>query len=111
MRTIAPIYDTDGSIVGLVSSGVLLNQIAQENRQQLPGLALIVLALLLMSSLVSYVLARYLSRATNGQAPESLVRAQALNRAVLAEAREGLVLLDELGRPCSPMSALGTFSI
>ncbi len=99
VRTIAPIYDTDGSIVGLVSSGVLLNQIAQENRQQLPGLALIVLSLLVMSSLVSYVLARYLSRATNGQAPESLVRSQALNRAVLAEAREGLVLLDQLGRP------------
>lgn len=99
VRTIAPVYDTDGSIVGLVSSGVLLDQITQENRQQLPGLALIVAALLAMSSLVSYVLARYLSRATNGQAPEALVRSQALNDAVLAEAREGLVLLDDLGRP------------
>ena len=99
VRTIAPIHDTDGSVVGLVSTGVLLNQIAQENRQQLPGLSLIVVALLLMSSLVSYLLARYLNRATNGQAPESLVRAQALNDAVLSEAREGLVLLDHRNVP------------
>ncbi|MBD2763432.1 GHKL domain-containing protein [Kocuria sp. cx-116] len=99
VRTIAPVYDTDGSLVGLVSSGVLLDQIAQESRQQLPGLALIVAALLVMSSMVSYLLARYLSRATNGQAPEALVRSQALNDAVLAEAREGLVLLDDLDRP------------
>lgn len=99
VRTIAPIHDEDGSVAGMVSTGVLLNQLAQENRQQVPGLVLIVAALLLMSSLVSFLLARCLNRATNGQAPESLVRAQALHDAVLAEAREGLVLVDDHNAP------------
>lgn len=99
VRTIAPVRDADGSVIGLVSTGVLLDHLARENRQQLPGLALIVLALLVMSSLVSLLLARYLNRVTGGRAPEALARAQALNDAVLAEAREGLVLLDEQDRP------------
>lgn len=99
VRTIAPVRDEHGTVVGLVSTGVLLNQIARENRQQLPGLVLIVAALLAASSLVSYLLARYLNRITNGQPPESLVRSQALNDVVLAEAREGLVLLDPLDHP------------
>ncbi|WNB89965.1 ATP-binding protein [Glutamicibacter protophormiae] len=98
VRTIAPVRDTDGTVVGLVSSGVLLDQIAAENRSQLPGLLLIAGALLLMSSATSALMARYLHRVTGGRSPESLVRQLALNRAVLKEAREGLVLIDEEDR-------------
>ncbi|MCT1615070.1 GHKL domain-containing protein [Kocuria indica] len=99
VRTIAPVRDRDGSIIGLVSSGVLVNRIAAESRHELPGLALIVGALLAAASVVCVLVARYLNRVTDGRSPESLVRGLALNRAVLSRAREGLVLLDPADRP------------
>lgn len=99
VRTIAPVRDADGTVIGLVSSGVLLDRIATENRRELPGLLLISGSLLAMSSLISLLMARYLHRVTGGRSPESLVRQLALNRAVLSEAREGLVLLDRDDRP------------
>ncbi|MCT2020685.1 sensor histidine kinase [Kocuria marina] len=99
VRTIAPVWDRDGTIIGLVSSGVLVNRIAAESRHELPGLVLIVGALLAAASVVCVLVARYLSRVTDGRSPESLVRTLALNRAVLSRAREGLVLLDPADRP------------
>lgn len=99
VRTIAPVRDRDGTIIGLVSSGVLVNRIAAESRHELPGLALIVGALLAAASVVCVLVARYLNRVTDGRSPESLVRGLALNRAVLSRAREGLVLLDPADRP------------
>ncbi|WP_052161014.1 hypothetical protein [Kocuria marina] len=99
VRTIAPVRDRDGTIIGFVSSGVLVNRIAAESRHELPGLALIVGALLAAASVVCVLVARYLNRVTDGRSPEYLVRGLALNRAVLSRAREGLVLLDPADRP------------
>ena len=97
VRTIAPVRDADGTVIGLVSSGVLLDRIATENRRELPGLLLISGSLLAMSSLISLLMARYLHRVTGGRSPESLVRQLALNRAVLSLS---LIHISEPTRQC-----------
>ncbi|MCD1144165.1 GHKL domain-containing protein [Kocuria sp. LUK] len=95
VRTIAPVRDDDGEIVALVSTGVLLDALAERALRQLPAVLLVGALLLAASSAVAALMARYLDRATHGWGPEELAQVHALHDAVLNEATEGLLLVHD----------------
>ncbi|MDO5619474.1 sensor histidine kinase [Kocuria sp.] len=94
MRTIAPVYNDDGRVVALVSTGVLLDNISAEAWAQIPVLIALAIALFLVSSAVTGGLTRYLSRVTGGRGPEALAEAVAVQDAVLEQAAQGLLMVE-----------------
>lgn len=77
MRTITPVRGRDGAIIGLVSTGVTVDEISGTARSGLPAIALIAGILLATTTLTTLLLYRYLHRATLGYSQEDILRSEA----------------------------------
>ncbi|MCP3425293.1 ATP-binding protein [Rothia sp. AR01] len=77
MRTIAPVTGPDGTVIGLVSTGVTINEISTIVREQVPLLGLIAATLLATTTASTILIFRYLSRATLGFSREDILQAEA----------------------------------
>ena len=77
MRTITPIRDDDGSIIGLVSTGVTISEIAAVARNGVPAVAMIAGLLLLTTTFTTLLLYRYLNRATLGYSRDDILKSEA----------------------------------
>lgn len=98
MRAKVPIRDTDGSILGVVSVGVLTTELSGRLRQvalELLGYAGVAA---LLGGVGSYLLARRVKRQTFGLEPEEIGRLLEQREAMLHGLREGVVAVDENGR-------------
>ncbi|WP_345473639.1 ATP-binding protein [Glutamicibacter ectropisis] len=97
VRTIAPVYH-DGKLVGLVASGITLENLQTIYRSELPQILLVSALALLLAGFTSWSFSRYINKATLGFGPHGLRRLYAFYFSALHSVREGLVLLDRRHR-------------
>jgi two-component system CitB family sensor kinase len=98
VRTVAPVLDAAGTVVGIVAVGVTVSTISEALQGRLPFVFGAALATILIGALASWMLSRYLRRVTWGQGPEELGRMFSYYEGVLHSVREGLVLVDSHSR-------------
>jgi len=97
-RVVVPVRADGGPVLALVSVGVTRDNISRELSQQVPMLVAAGIVAMLLAAAGSALIARRLSRLTQGMAPDELARMYEFYDAVLHAVREGLVLLDLDGR-------------
>ncbi|HJX80040.1 sensor histidine kinase [Glutamicibacter sp.] len=98
VRTIAPIYAEDGSLVGMVATGITLESLQVLYREELPQILLVSLFALLLAGFTSWSFSKYIQSATLGFGPHGLRRLYAFYFSALHSVREGLILLDRRHR-------------
>lgn len=99
VRTITPVRDAaTGEIVGLISVGIVLDDIYAAFRRELPFVLGAVALALVLAVLGSWLVARRLRRQTFGMGPTQLARVYEHHDAVLHSVREGLFVIDPDGR-------------
>jgi sensor histidine kinase regulating citrate/malate metabolism len=97
VRAVSPIEEHD-RVVGLVSVGVLVEQVRAEVLRQLPWLIGWAALALLVGAIGSLLLARRVRRQTLGLDPADIARQYQHHDAMLHAVREGLVIIDREGR-------------
>jgi two-component system CitB family sensor kinase len=98
VRSVAPIYDADHHIVGLVSVGITLERVSTIAGRQLPLILAIAAGVVGLIGLGSWALSRRLSKQTLGLGPQEITRLYEHHDAVLHAMHEGLVVLDRRRR-------------
>lgn len=98
VRAIAPIQDEDGTVHGMVATGVTVTNVSVAINARLPFVILTAVAVMAASSVASWLISRYLNRATLGWGPEQLSRIFIFYDSVLHSVREGVVLVDPGGQ-------------
>jgi two-component system, CitB family, sensor kinase len=94
----APIFGSDGTVIGEVSAGLLENRVSSEAAGQLPGLAAYALVALAAGIVVAWALARRLKRQTFGLELDEIAALLQDREATLHGIREGVIALDPAGR-------------
>lgn len=97
-RTVVPIRDEGGTIVGLVSVGIRTSAIDRALQAQFPAVAAGTGAALLLAAAGAWALSHRLGRQTHGLGPSEMTRMYEYYDAVLHSVREGLVVADGAGR-------------
>ncbi|WP_026911391.1 ATP-binding protein [Patulibacter minatonensis] len=98
VRTVAPLRDASGRIVGLVAVGVTLDRIGALAGKQVPGLLLLALATFAIGGTLSLLLARRIKRQTLGLEPERITALYRHHDATLHAIGEGVLVSDAEGR-------------
>jgi sensor histidine kinase regulating citrate/malate metabolism len=94
IRSIAPVRDASGRVVGLVSAGITQQTLAQRWRDQWPMIAVVSVAALAISFVGVWAIRRRLLRQTHGLRPDELRVMYEHHDAILHSVSEGLVVLD-----------------
>ncbi len=97
IRAVAPIRGADGSVIGLVSTGITVATTNIAVAARLPLVAGIAAMLLVGGALAALGIRRYLSRVTFGRGPEEIGQMYALYDAVLHSIGEGMLLVNSSG--------------
>lgn len=97
VRAVAPVRDSAGRIIGLVSAGITQQTLAQRWRAQIPTIVAVTLAALAISSLGVWLIRRRLLRQTHGLRPDELRVMYEHHDAILHSVSEGLIVLDRDG--------------
>ncbi|MGP4056851.1 sensor histidine kinase [Mycobacterium sp. 4D054] len=97
IRAVAPVYDGDGRVIGLVAAGILQQSLAERWQSQLPVIAAVSLAALAVSLLGVWGIRRRLLRQTHGLRPDELRVMYDHHDAILHSVSEGLIVLDRSG--------------
>ena len=98
VRSVTPVLDERGRVVGLVAVGISVRVISAELRRRLVALGAVALAVLAAGMAASYLVSARLRRQTRGVAPGELREMFEYYRAILHAVREGLLLVDGTGR-------------
>ena len=98
MRAKVPIRATDGTVVGLVSVGVLEAKVSSELAARLPESSVPPLLGLALGALGSLLLARRVKRQTFGLEPHDIAALLEQREAMLHSVREGALTVDSTGR-------------
>ncbi len=98
VRGKAPIMNSSGQVIGLVSVGVLEEAVAAQFGSALPPLVWTVLAVLLAGAVAAALLARRLRRQTFGLEPHEIAAMFEQREAVLHGVKEGVLAFDLEGR-------------
>lgn len=98
VRGKVPIYDGDGTVIGMVSVGFLQDRIGSDLLAQLPALGVYLVAALALGALASLLLSRHLKSQTFGLEPAEIASLLEQREAVLHGIREGIVAVDPEGR-------------
>ena len=94
IRAVAPVRDSSGRVIGLVSAGITQQTLAQRWRDQWPMIAGVGLGALLLSMTGVWAIRRRLLRQTHGLRPDELRVMYEHHDAILHSVSEGLVVLD-----------------
>src|ERR1700710_2365811 len=97
IRAIAPVRDSSGRVVGLVSAGITQQTLAQRWRDQWPMIAVVGFGALALSLIGVWAIRRRLLRQTHGLRPDELRVMYEHHDAILHSVSEGLVVLDRDG--------------
>jgi sensor histidine kinase regulating citrate/malate metabolism len=97
IRAVAPVRNEAGQIVGLVSAGITQQTLAQRWRSQIPTIAAVTAAALVISLLGVWIIRRRLLRQTHGLRPDELRVMYEHHDAILHSVSEGLIVLDRNG--------------
>jgi two-component system CitB family sensor kinase len=95
---IAPIFSPTGDVIGEVSVGILETYVTSQFAVDSRLIILYSLAVLLLSGIGSYLLARRIKRVTFGLEPASIASRLSEREALLHGIREGMVGFDTRGR-------------
>ncbi|MGX1506573.1 UNVERIFIED_CONTAM: serine phosphatase RsbU (regulator of sigma subunit)/PAS domain-containing protein/anti-sigma regulatory factor (Ser/Thr protein kinase) [Streptomyces graminofaciens] len=98
IQAVAPVKDADGSVVGLVSSGITVENVSSLVEQQLPIILGTGAAALVVSTLGTALVAGRLRRQTRGLAPAEMTRRYEHHEAVFHAVREGVLIIRADGR-------------
>lgn len=99
VRAVAPVRegggtDGPGPVVALVSAGITIKEISEQERRQVLALTGVALAALVLGGLGTYVINARLRRHTHGMNANELSQLHDYHQATLHAVREGLVMLD-----------------
>ncbi|BDH59114.1 ATP-binding protein [Tsukamurella sp. PLM1] len=94
IRTVTPVYDASGTLVGLVSAGVTRARLGDQVRDALPRILAVVIAGLVVLVALSFLAERRLRRQTLGLSSDDLRGLYEHHDAVLHTLSEGLVVFD-----------------
>ncbi|TQR82735.1 sensor histidine kinase [Mycobacterium hodleri] len=94
IRAIAPVRDSSGRVIGLVSAGITQQTLAQRWRDQWPMIAGVGVGALVLSMTGVWAIRRRLLRQTHGLRPDELRVMYEHHDAILHSVSEGLVVLD-----------------
>ncbi len=97
IRTIVPVRDGSGRIVGLVAAGITQQTLAERWRTQWLTIAVVGAGALAMSLVGVWAIRRRLLRQTHGLRPDELRVMYEHHDAILHSVSEGLVVLDRTG--------------
>jgi sensor histidine kinase regulating citrate/malate metabolism len=97
IRTIVPVRNVSGKIVGLVSAGITQQTLAERWRSQWPTIAAVSVAALAVSLVGVWAIRRRLLRQTHGLRPDELRVMYEHHDAILHSVSEGLIVLDRGG--------------
>jgi len=97
IRTIVPVRDGSGRIVGLVAAGITQQTLAERWRSQWMTIAVVGAGALAISLVGVWAIRRRLLRQTHGLRPEELRVMYEHHDAILHSVSEGLVVLDRTG--------------
>ncbi|NVN52057.1 sensor histidine kinase [Mycolicibacterium hippocampi] len=97
IRAVAPVRNSAGDIVGVVSAGILQRSLADRWRAQWPVIAAVGLGALAVSLVGVWAIRRRLLRQTHGLRPDELRVMYEHHDAILHSVSEGLVVLDRSG--------------
>ncbi len=97
IRTIVPVRDESGRIVGLVSAGITQQTLVQRWRSQWPTIAAVSVGALAISLVGVWAIRRRLLRQTHGLRPDELRVMYEHHDAILHSVSEGLIVLDRNG--------------
>ncbi|TGD85459.1 sensor histidine kinase [Mycolicibacterium sp. CH28] len=97
IRTIAPVRDGQGRIIGLVAAGITRESLAARWRAQWPAIAAFGVAALALSFVGIWAIRRRILRQTRGLAPDELRVMYDHHDAILHSVSEGLIVLDHDG--------------
>jgi two-component system CitB family sensor kinase len=98
MRAKVPIRAPDGTVVGLVSVGVLEAHVSSELAARLPESSIPPLLGLALGALGAFLLARRVKRQTFGLEPREIAALLEQREAMLHGVREGAMTIDSTGR-------------
>jgi len=98
IRAVAPVRDSAGRIVALVSVGITTEAIRAQLWQQLPAFVGALVLLLAVALAGASLVSRRLRRQTHGADADTLAKMFAAQEAVLHSIREGLIVTDPAGR-------------
>nr|WP_247745254.1 SpoIIE family protein phosphatase [Streptomyces oryzae] len=96
--SMVPVFDKDGSVVGLVSVGIKVKSVNAAVVAQLPTILGAAGGALLVAMAGSALVSRRLLRQTHGLGPSEMTRMYEHHDAVLHSVREGVLILDEEAR-------------
>ena len=97
IRAVAPVRDSTGRIVGLVSAGILQQSLADRWRSQVPTIVAVSLGALAIALVGVWAIRRRLLRQTHGLRPDELRVMYEHHDAILHSVSEGLIVLDRNG--------------
>jgi sensor histidine kinase regulating citrate/malate metabolism len=97
VRTIVPVRDGSGRVVGLVAAGITQQTLAERWRSQWPTIAAVSVAALALSLAGVWAIRRRLLRQTHGLRPDELRVMYEHHDAILHSVSEGLIVLDRSG--------------
>src|SRR3954454_13717092 len=98
VRAVVPVRDESGTVIALVSVGIITDAINQKLLNRAPAVLLPTALALLLAAAGSGLLSRRLRRQTHGLGPAEMTRMYEYHDAVLHSVREGLVVVDRSGR-------------
>lgn len=97
VRAVVPVMD-GGSVIGLVSAGVLTDTVAASLTPRIPFIIAVSIAVVALGAMAAALTRRSLRRITGDLAPGPLQRMVGFYESVLRAVREGVVLTDGSGR-------------
>ncbi|MGW7257343.1 SpoIIE family protein phosphatase [Streptomyces sp. NPDC054834] len=98
VQVVVPVKAPDGSVVGLVSSGITTAHVGGAADQQLPLLLASAAAALALATAGTALVSRRLLRQTHGLGPSEMTRMYEHHDAVLHAVREGVLIVSGEGR-------------
>ncbi|WP_411041617.1 SpoIIE family protein phosphatase [Streptomyces collinus] len=98
VQATVPVYDAHGKVVGLVSAGITVRNVAELWMPQLPIILGCGAAALVLATAGTRLVSRRLRRQTRGLAPTELAQLYEHHEAVLHAVREGVLIIDPEGR-------------
>jgi two-component system, CitB family, sensor kinase len=94
----APIFATDGTVIGQVSVGIVETRVASQLHHELIAIATYTALVLALGVLASWLLSRKIKRVTFGLDPAEIVSLLQEHEAMLHGIREGVIGFDAKGR-------------
>lgn len=98
LRYISPLIDSEGSVVGMVKVGYLIDTLGEWRRIHLMPIMFMAASGIILAFIAAFVFSRWIRRGMLGLEPNQLLQLLEVHQAILYSTHEGLVAVDGAGR-------------